>query len=455
VLAGIGAAAGYYYYDQTHPPSILGKSSEQFVPTAGPNPTTTSPAHTTTPAKHARTIAIPWPTYGYDPQRTHVSPYPLRPPYRKLWFVRTGYYIEYPPIVAYGRLFLAQQHGRFYAIDAKTGKLAWVQHFAPMCTAASPAVWHGVVYQPYLPPPCSYGDRSQPGLIVGMAEKTGRIVWRLRGPASESSPLVLGHTMYFGSWDHNLYALNLATHKVRWKFLADGELNSSPAYAGGTIYIGSHEGTIYAVDASTGKERWSAHSFSRFGSREEFYATPAVAYGRVYAGNADGHVYSFGASTGDLIWAQPAGTYVYSAPAVWNKTVYVGSYDGNVYAFDAATGRLRWTYASPGSIHGGPTIMDGLVYYSVCGTCGSHGSRYAKLGPRSTFALDARTGKLVWKYPDGRYSPVVADQQHMYMTGDTWEYAFVPKAAVKAGRAGARGSRSSGPARAKRRPHRK
>jgi len=182
------------------------------------------------------------------------------------------------------------------------------------------------------------------------------------------------------------------------------------------------------VNAKTGKLRWQAHAYSRFGRREEFYATPAVAYRRVYAGNADGTVYSFGAGTGHLLWAQPAGSYVYSAPAVWNRTVYAGSYEGNVYAFDAATGRLRWKYASPGSMHGAPTVLDGLIYYSTCGTCGSHGSRYAKRGPRSTFALNARTGKLVWTFPDGRYSPIVADRKRVYLVGSTSVYALVERA---------------------------
>ena len=105
-----------------------------------------------------------------------------------------------------------------------------------------------------------------------------------------------------------------------------------------------------------------------------------------------------------------------------------------MYAFDAATGRLRWKYSSPGSIHGAPTVMGGLVYFSTCGTCGGRGSRYAKHGPRTTFALNARTGKRVWFFPDGHYSPIVGDDKRVYLTGDTRQYALVPvgrKAKVK------------------------
>ena len=121
-------------------------------------------------------------------------------------------------------------------------------------------------------------------------------------------------------------------------------------------------------------------------------------------------MYAFGATTGNLLWASHAGTYVYTAPAVWDKTVFVGTYDGKFFALDAGHGRRRAGRATmPRSIHGAPTVMAGLVYFATCGSCGHDGRRYAKSGPRGTVALNARTGKLVWTFPDGQYSPVVAD----------------------------------------------
>jgi outer membrane protein assembly factor BamB len=152
-----------------------------------------------------------------------------------------------------------------------------------------------------------------------------------------------------------------------------------------------------------------------------------VAYGRVYAANTDGYVYSYGARTGRLVWAQRAGTYVYTAPAAWRRTIYVGTFDGFVVAFDAATGRTRWRYDAPGSIIGAPTVMGGLIYFAICGTCGSNASRHVEFGRPRTFALDARTGRLVWSFPDGKYSPIVADRQRVYLVGRTRLYAFKPR----------------------------
>ena len=421
LLAVAAAGGGYWLKHRGNVHTVHGSPTVEFEPKQSPRKVAQRPK--------AVVRAVPWPSYGYDLGRTHVAPSfadKLRPPFRRLWSVRTGYYIEFPPAVAYGRVYVAQLRGRFLAVDAQTGKVRWQKRFHN-CTAASPAVGDGVVYQPYLPLPCDHGSRTARGFVVAMNARTGRILWRFPGPSSESSPLLIGKTLYFGAWDHRLYALDVRTRKVRWTFKASGELNSAPAYANGTIYIGSDDGRLYAVSARTGRLRWRASSFSHFPSgREYFYATPAIAYGRVFIGYTDGIVYAFGATTGHLLWAQRAGTYVYTAAAVYRKTVYVGSYDGNVYAFDAATGDLRWRHSSPGSIHGAPTVLGGLVYFSTCGTCGSHGSRYAKRGPRTTFALDARTGKLVWTFPDGRYSPIVTDGQRVYLTGDTRVYGLVP-----------------------------
>jgi outer membrane protein assembly factor BamB len=408
-------------------PVVRGSSTVEFVTTGEPAETpATAPA---APAKKAATPGTPvgdWPTYGFDNARTHVAPasYVLRPPFRTVWKQRIHYWVEFPPAAADGIVYVGRLDGILYAFTGATGRSVWRRSFEPYCTFASPTLGKGVLYETFLPGPCNWGPRDKPGLTVALDAATGRVLWRFLGPASESAPLLHDGTLYLGAWDHHLYALDVRGKKprVRWRFEADGELNSSPAYANGTVYIGSRAGTVYAVDARTGRERWHTSGFSH----EDFYATPTVAYGRVFVGNTDGTMYAFGAATGHLLWSAHAGSYVYTAAAVWRRTAYVGSYDGNVYAFDAATGDLRWKTDLGGSIHGAPTVLTGLVYFSTCGTCGRHGSRYAKLGPRRTFALDARTGRIVWRFPDGHYSPLIADGKRVYLMGDTALYGLAP-----------------------------
>jgi len=411
--AGVGA---WWWLSQ--PQAKLGSADTEFT-TTQPRPRKQPP-----PSK-----ALPWKLYGYDAERTHYTPVHMhRPPFARLWSVLAGDYIEFPASTAGGRVFVAQERGRLFALDGATGKVVWDRQY-PNCAASSPLVHGGLVYMSFLPRPCPHGPRGVSGLVVGVDAATGKERWRFTGSgSSESSLLIVGRLMYLGSWDGSVYAVDVRTRRVRWKTATDGEIDSSPAYSDGTVFIGTNGGSVYALDARTGAVRWQGRSYSHFPrGREYFYATPSVAYGRVFAGNTDGWVYAYGAKTGHLLWAQRAGTYVYTAPAVWNETVYVGSYDGKVYAFDAGTGRLRWTYESTGSIHGAPTVMNGLIYFSACGTCGTRtGVRYAKRGPSGTFALDARTGKLVWSFWDGRYSPVIADEKRVYLMGRARVWGLQP-----------------------------
>jgi hypothetical protein len=139
------------------------------------------------------------------------------------------------------------------------------------------------------------------------------------------------------------------------------------------------------------------------------YGTAAVAYGRVYIGSLDGFVYSFAASSGKLAWRHKTGSYVYSSPAVASvagigPTVYVGSYDGRLYAFDARSGSVRWAHDAGGKISGGPVVIGDLVFYS-------------NLSRRSSAALGAATGKVVWTTGRGAFNPVISDGRRLYFVG--------------------------------------
>jgi outer membrane protein assembly factor BamB len=419
-----GVAFGFWLHDYATIEEVRGSPTVEFVTTQQKTPEQKRPRKVV--------LRLPWPTYGLKVQRTHTTTdFRLKPPFRLRWTFKAGHVLEFPPSVAYGRLYLAQQRGRFFAVHHRTGKVVWERRFNH-CSASSPTIAYRVVYHAWMQPlPCNRFPRSQPGLITAMAARTGKIIWRFRGGGPfETSPLVIGRTLYAGSWDRKLYAIDIYTGKPRWTFTADHEINSSPAYSGGKVYFGTDGGSVYAVDGRTGRQVWRAQALARYGRREYFYATPTIAYGRVFIGNTDGTLYAFGASSGRLLWAQSAGTYVYTAAAVWRRRVYVGTYDGKFMAFNAATGDRLWTFNASAAVHGAPSVIDGLVYFAACPRCGSVASRYAKQGDRGTYALDALTGKLVWRWPDGIFSPAVADSRHLYITGRSRVFSFAPKRAL-------------------------
>jgi outer membrane protein assembly factor BamB len=416
-LVATGALlGGYAFVEQRQPHNVRGSPSVEFVPAETPGTTARR-----APARND----VPWPTYGLDPERTHYQTVlRLRPPFRRLWTVfADSSFIEFPPVIGYGRLYLGTNHGRVLAIDATTGGVTWSREYG-RCVAASPALGNHVVYVALMGrAPCNHADRHAVGLLVALDAENGKELWRFRAGVIESSPLLVGRTVYFGSWDHRVYALDTRTHRPRWTFTTGDEVKGGLAFARGTVYAGSYDGHVYALDAYTGRVRWSGGAERGLRGRGRFYATPSVAYGRVFVGATDGIVYAFGARSGRLLWARRTGSYVYGAAAVARRTVYVGSYDHRFYALDAVTGDVRWSFDAAHPISGAPTVLDGLVYFSTCGSCSAYES---DAHARRTFALDGRTGRLVWTFPDGEYSPLVTDSQRVYLTGLTNVYALEP-----------------------------
>ncbi|MGB3082666.1 MAG: PQQ-binding-like beta-propeller repeat protein, partial [Candidatus Omnitrophota bacterium] len=67
------------------------------------------------------------------------------------------------------------------------------------------------------------------------------------GSEVNSSPVVSGDTVYVGSEDGFLYALDKESGDLKWKFQTGSAVNSSPAVSGDTVYVGSEDGYVYAV----------------------------------------------------------------------------------------------------------------------------------------------------------------------------------------------------------------
>jgi len=59
---------------------------------------------------------------------------------------------------------------------------------------------------------------------------------------------VVDTTIYVGSDDGRLYAVDATTGEKLWDILTGGKVTSSPAVADGIVYIGSHDGNVYAIE---------------------------------------------------------------------------------------------------------------------------------------------------------------------------------------------------------------
>jgi outer membrane protein assembly factor BamB len=344
---------------------------------------------------------VNWPIFGLNPARTRYLPAKgVKPPFKLIWHYSEKPLLEFPPVYAAGKLYGVNNSGTAFALDADTGKVLWERRIGRL-NASSPAYHKGRLYIVNL----------VPGHIVKLDAKTGRIIWKRPLPGrAESSPLVLGRTVYFGCENGNFYALSTGKGNIRWATQLGGSIKSAPAFRDGVLYVGDYGGHMNAVDAGSGKLIWQAGSLGPgFGGTGEFYSTPALAFGRVYVGNNDGRVYSYDQQDGALAWTHSTGGYVYSGPTVAQTadtppTVYIGSFDGNIYALNAKNGETRWSHSAGGQVVGSLSAVGNIVYV-------------AEFSTKATNGFDMKTGKQVFHFKTGTYTPVISDGRRLYLTG--------------------------------------
>ena len=200
-------------------------------------------------------------------------------------------------------------------------------------------------------------------------------------------------------------------------FITEDAISGSPAIAeDGTIYVGSWDGTLYAINPD-GISPWV---YPPGGSILDLRGSPSVGPdGSVYIGCLDDRMYSI-SSSGALQWTYLTGGDIYSTPGFGaDGTVYFGSRDGKVYALDPDTGQIRtgWPVTVGGAVDSSPAIApDGTIYI------GAQSSLYAFLpAGQVKSGWPKATGNTIWA------SPAIARDGTVYITSmDGKLYAFNP-----------------------------
>jgi outer membrane protein assembly factor BamB len=296
------------------------------------------------------------------------------------WRFHTGGPVVSSPAVADGLVYIGSADGKMYAIDRDTGLVRW--KFATKGrVVSSPAVVGGAVY-----------FTSYDSDLYALDAATGKLKWKyqtvgehrfeaqhLHGsqPAAEvmpdpfdvylSSPVVWHGSVYFGSGDNNVYALDAATGALRWKFNTGDIVHASPAITDGTLFIGSWDGYFYALDAANGTEKW------RFKTGDDpdihnqvgIQSSAAIAGGIVYFGCRDSHLYALDAGSGRQLWSFPThGSWVVGSPAVNEGKVYFATSDsGLLYALNAKSGAVVFSLGFKGwPFFSSPSIAASMLY---------------------------------------------------------------------------------------------
>jgi outer membrane protein assembly factor BamB len=306
--------------------------------------------------------------------------------------------------------------------------------------------------------PYPNGDLANTRVAAGSAISSANVsrlrqawTFRLSGSAVHSAPtygslaatpVVANGVVYMQDLDANVYALSLATGKLKWEYQANSPEKSGPGPDGvavtGSIVYGDTSTTAFALNASTGKVVWTNKNL--LGSGDGYFEIqPQAAGGRVYLASAyglargGGVLFALSAATGHLLWkfstlvsADQAtrGVGVGSGGA-W-ETPLVGS-DGSVtfgignpyqsaataiadpsaqlytdsdVNLSAATGKLRWYYQGLPNDFMDHDMQASPIATTVGGVPAVIGS--GKLGV--VFAMNAQTGKVIWKTPVGEHS---------------------------------------------------
>ncbi len=136
------------------------------------------------------------------------------------------------------------------------------------------------------------------------------------------------------------------------------------------------------------------------------YGQPTSYAGKLFVGSEDGTVYALDSATGCLWWIYKASATVKTAISIGNKgsTAFFGDTNGFIYAVKAADGSIVWK-AHPEShaaarITGSPLLVGSRLYVPM--SSGEEGASADPSYPCCTFrgsvvALDAATGKQIWK----------------------------------------------------------
>ncbi|MFC2071902.1 PQQ-binding-like beta-propeller repeat protein [Chloroflexota bacterium] len=191
-----------------------------------------------------------------------------------------------------------------------------------------------------------------------LPQGTLKWVFSTGGPI-HSSPAVVDGTVYIGSEDHKLYAVDATTGDKRWEYETGSWVESSPAIVNGVVYIGSNDGRLYALSADSGEKLWD------FKTKYPVMSSPAVADGIVYFGAEDYYIYALDAEQGTKLWDFKTSGYVTPSPAVANGIVYSGSWSHFFYALDSLNGRLRLHFKTYFPGVSSPVVSGQTVYFST------------------------------------------------------------------------------------------
>jgi polyvinyl alcohol dehydrogenase (cytochrome) len=296
------------------------------------------------------------------------------------------------------------------ALDANTGKMLWQTYTVPDNGGTAGGYSGGAIWQP----PAI--DATKGLIYVGVGNNYSVPETVASCQAEASAGMSVACTDPADYFDTAL-ALNLSTGAILWNKQLHGydvwtvacsnaktgvtcpspagpdyDLGGSgPNLLPGLVGFGQKSGILWGLEPATGDILWSTVlgpgstlggiEWGTASDGERIYAAISNSLHGAYTLAKRGQAITWGswsavdAGTGRIVWqtADPTkGAIDPGAMSVANGVVYAGSFSGSMYAMDAKTGNILWSFDSGGAVVDGPAIADGVVYW---------GSGYSHISP--------------------------------------------------------------------------
>jgi outer membrane protein assembly factor BamB len=269
---------------------------------------------------------------------------------------------------------------------------------------ASPTYHDGTVYV-----------GSNNNVLYALDVSDGKQIWNFTtGGQIKSSVSVLDPgpggdpLLIFGSYDARIYALDTSGNQV-WNYTAESYIHGKPAIYDNKTFTCSCDTNVYAVDVNTGTKVWNTSINDYSG------ISPAAANGTLYAAGRGGGIYAINIVDGKIIWNRTTKAVIEASPAVGDGLVFYGNLVGELFALDIETGDQKWLFRTPNEIRilSSPALVGGILYFGD-----NNGILHA---------LQAEDGKEIWNFSTGSQietAPAVAYGKVYFGAADGTVYAL-------------------------------
>ena len=265
---------------------------------------------------------------------------------KKLWSFQSGKRIVGTPAVSEGIVVFGSADCKIYGLDAQNGNLLWtVEAAEPVLGAVT--IENGIAY---------IGASDHTFRAVNI--RTGEVKWAFAGVRGyiETKPLVTDNKVIFGAWDNTLYALNKADGKELWKWTGGlTRMHYSPAAvwpvaADGKVFITDPQRAMTAIDIETGNTVWRT-----FQSMVRETIGLSEDKERIYSKTMNDSIvcYSTKGNQPHKLWASNVGFDYEHAPSMQvekNGVVFGSTKEGLIFALEAATGKVLWKHKTGNSL---------------------------------------------------------------------------------------------------------